>query len=83
VRRGQTRRKPTAETAALHIAGNARTLAMLEGVPGDAGEACETRRYRAARATPVALILNVLAKQRRCIPLAGPDGIKIIFKIPK
>ena len=41
VRRRQAHRKPTAETAALHIAGNAKTLATLEGIPGDAGESCE------------------------------------------
>ena len=76
MRRRQARRKPSAETAALHIAGNAGTLATLEGIPGDAGYACETRKYRAARAMPVALIISVLAKQRRCIPLAGADGIK-------
>ena len=50
--------------------------ATLEGTPGYAGDACETREYRAARATPVTLILNVLAKQQRYIPLAAPDGIK-------
>ena len=75
MRRRQARRKPTAETAALHIASHARRPAPLEGIPGDAGDACKTREYREARATPVTLVLNVLVKQQRWIPLAAPDGV--------
>ena len=64
----QPRRKPTAGTAALHVyLATPEQPAMLEGIPGNAGEACETREYRAARATPVALILSVLAKQQHCL----------------
>ena len=50
MRRRQPRRKPTAGTAALHIyLATPEQPATLEGIPGNAGAACETRECRAAR----------------------------------